>query len=365
MPSGFHNKKKILLNFSLIKILPFIVILLAFYNQVKGLESVIDSLQKSFTIKGDWFMAAQWLVPNQDNNAFRLKRGYLTVENQFNQTFSARYTQDITIDDEGDDAGNVELRFKYCYLKVQIPALSFFTHAFVEIGLVHRPWIDFEEHINDYRVQSEMFLERSKVINAADFGLTYVTLLGGKMNQGYIESVSSSCPGKYGSIAMGIYNGGGYHAIEANNNKTIEGRFTLRPFPDEIPGLQFSYNMAFGKGNDTSKTNFRVHSFYISWESRYITLAAQYYTGKGNMSGTSQVKNSGYSLFGEFVVPRTKFMLFSRYDFFHPETNDDSRIIVGGAGYRFYKQNKILFDFDWYQKATVMRTYEIALEIIF
>ena len=49
---------------------------------------------RSFTVKGDWFIAYQWYEPNQNNNAFKLKRGYLTVENTFNETFSARYTQE-------------------------------------------------------------------------------------------------------------------------------------------------------------------------------------------------------------------------------------------------------------------------------
>jgi hypothetical protein len=324
-----------------------------------------DSTRKFFTIKGDWFMASQWLSPNQDNNAFKLKRGYLTVETRFNDVFSARYTQDITIDDEGDDAGNVELRFKYCYLKTALPDLSFFTNSYFEVGLVHRPWIDFEEHINDYRVQSEMFLERGKVISSADFGITYVTLLGGKLDPEYQQSVSNSYPGKYGSISLGVFNGAGYHALENNNNKTVEGRFTVRPLPEHIPGLQVSYNMAFGKGNDSLSSDFRMNSFCLSHESCWLTLTAQYYFGKGNMSGTSQSNNDGYSFFGEFVIPNTKFMVFSRYDYFHDHATDPYQIMVGGFGCRFFKQNKILFDMDWSDKSSVRRIYEIALDIRF
>jgi hypothetical protein len=341
------------------------LVLIASMLPATAQSSKSDSVQRSFVIKGDWFMAYQWLSPNEDNNAFKLKRGYLTVENQFNDVFSARYTQDITIDDEGDDAGNVELRFKYCYLKAALPDVSVFTHSYVELGLVHRPWIDFEEHINDYRVQSEMFLERSKIISSADFGVTFVTLLGGRLDDDYRQNVSSSYPGKYGSIAVGIYNGGGYHALENNNNKTVEGRFTLRPFPEKLAGLQLSYNMAFGKGNDTASTNFRLNSFYLSYESHYLTLASQYYVGKGNMSGTSTSKNTGYSLFGEIIIPKTKFMVFSRYDYFDAEKSDPYSVVAGGVGYRFYKKNKILFDIDWCDKSTVKRVYEIAMDIRF
>ena len=34
-------------------------------------------------------------------------------------------------------------------------------------------------------------------------------------------------------------------------------------------------------------------------------------------------------------------------------------------GYRFYKQNKILFDIDWSDRSTLRRIYEVALEIKF
>jgi hypothetical protein len=123
--------------------------------------------------------------------------------------------------------------------------------------------------------------------------------------------------------------------------------------------------MAFGKSNDTLNSDFRLNSFYLSYESRYLTLSAQYYLGKGNMSGTSTANNTGYSFFGELVIPGTKFMLFSRYDYFDPENADAYQAVIGGAGYRFYKQNKILFDIDWSDKSSVKRIYEIALDIRF
>lgn len=64
---------------------------------------------------------------------------------------------------------------------------------------------------------------------------------------------------KYGTFSIGIYNGGGYHAMEENTNKTVESRLTFRPFPQTIPGLQFSYNMIYGKGN-TSLNPFRFRT---------------------------------------------------------------------------------------------------------
>ncbi len=331
-------------------------------------------------IKGDWFFAYQVNLSDREN-AFKLKRGYLTVEKQFNDIFSARYTQDITIDQEGDDAGNVELRFKYCYLKTELPDLGFFKHSYVQVGLVPRPLIDFEASINDYLLQGKMYLDRMNIISSADFGLTAVTLLGGKMDENYLSKVSSSFPGKYGSIAIGIYNGGGYNSLEYNNNKTIEGRFTLRPLSAIFPGLQFSYNMAIGHGNDTLQTPFRVHSFFLSHETRYTTFTAQYYLGTGNQNGYSWNSNRGYSFFGELCVPKLPITLFGRYDYFHSfilgsiiGEYETTQVIVGGIAWKFYKNNRLLLDID---KTTTTFPYwavpsqtssivtEIALEIVF
>ncbi len=319
-----------------------------------------------FTIKGNWFMAYQDYIDENRMSLFKLKRGYLTVEKQLNDIFTARYTQDITIDEEGDDAGNVELRFKYCYLRTHLPSFSIFTHSFIEAGIVHRPLIDFEQKINDYRVQSKMFLERAGIISSADFGLTFVTLLGGEMAEEYQKNVSKSYPGKFGSFAFGVYNGGDYHSLEMNNNKTIEGRLSLRPFPEKISGLQFSYNFAYGKGNDSISSDFQLNSFFVSNENLYSIVTAQYYWGVGGKSGGEELAKNGYSFFGEFLIPKTKLAIFGRYDFFDTEIANPYQNIIGGISYYFYKKNKILFDIDWSNKENELkRIYEVALRIKF
>ena len=62
---------------------------------------------------------------------------------------------------EGDDAGNIEMRLKYMYLKMKMDQFDFLPSSYFEFGMVHRPWLDFEESINGFRMQGTMFLERS------------------------------------------------------------------------------------------------------------------------------------------------------------------------------------------------------------
>lgn len=113
------------------------------------------------------------------------------------------------------------------------------------------PWLDYEEHVNWYRCQDTIFIERNSTFNSADFGLTFVSLLGGEMSEEYQRKVNNKYPSRYGSMAFGVYNGGGYHASEKNENKVLEGRLTVRvrPLPDIIPGFQLSYFGITGKGN--------------------------------------------------------------------------------------------------------------------
>ncbi|MFC1557207.1 hypothetical protein ACFL6I_28610 [candidate division KSB1 bacterium] len=302
-------------------------------------------------ISGQWFLSFQ-AGENEgaDINRFYAHRGYLTFKPTFTESLSARITPDITIDNSGD----VKVRLKYMYMNFNLPSKGLFTKPYVEFGLAHRAWLDYEEHIDYYRMQGTMFLERNHLFNSADFGVTFVSLFGGEMDSGYQERVNNKYPGRYGSMALGVYNGGGYHAVENNTNKIIESRVSLRPLPDSVPGLQASYFGVFGKGNTIQEPDWTLHSAFLSYEHEIVVATAQYYTGKGNSKGDAVDANgtatgqTGYSFFSELKIPDTQFSVIGRFDSFDPDTdirdNDIERAIVGVA-YRFHG-HKALLDYD-------------------
>lgn len=341
--------------------------------QTNDAQIKATSILQNTSFSGQYFMSYNYNDQSELHNIL-LKRGYFTIKNELNDVFSVRYTQDITLDEEGGDAGNVEMRLKYLYLKAKIDKIDFLKHSFVEVGLVHRPWLEFEQHINQYRVQGTMFSERTKIISSADFGLTYIGLIGGEIDKKYQKEINNKEAGKYGSFAIGVFNGGGYHAIEYNSNKTFESRLSLRPFPDFMPGLQISHGFAYGRAN-LAKTPpiFRMNLIMLSSESKYHKITAQYLEGAGDFAGKyiDDINNSynsqGYSFFGEFLIPKSKFAVFSRYDNFTIKKSTDYAIenIIGGISYRFYK-NKVLLD---YQQSKMpgqrINYYELALEIAF
>ena len=336
-----------------------------------------SNFSKHIKITGLFYLAGQYKNQNKTADfAFLVRRAYLSVNAQISKNLSARYTQDITIDNQGNDAGNIELRVKYLYLQYKIPDFLFFTNTRLKFGIVQRPWLDFEEHINAYRVQGTMFMERSFLFNSAGFGISCQGLLGGRMNGEYVTQVHPYSPGKYGSFAFGIYNGGGYHQFERNMNKNFEARITIRPFPSAVPGLQFSYLGIFGKGNIPEKPDFVLNAGFVSYESRYVTVTAQYESGRGNSYGTfvdstfSALPQHGFSFYSELKIPKTAFAVYARYDYFslmkYGAIEINKRRIYG-VSWRFLKQNKLVFS---YQDSSLFNMpksniYDLALDISF
>lgn len=358
------------MKFSLLILLSTVIF---FSQQLSAQDSskTKNTFIKNTEISGQWFISGNY----EDHDSLyqiELKRGYFTIESHLTENLNARYTQDITLDTEGDDAGNVEMRLKYLYLQQKINLLPKFQKGSISIGMVPRPWIEFEQKINAYRVMGSMFLEKTNVLSSADFGFIYEGLIGGEIDKQYQKEVNSAYPGKYGSFSFGLYNGGGYHDVERNNNKTFEARMTLRPLPAIMPGLQFGYAYANGKANLTNNdADFVMNVLYLSSESKYHVLMAQYYSGVGDYAGTyvdtlfQSNKNSGYAFFGEFKIPQTKFSIVGRYDKFESENDISLTRINTGIAYRFLKNKLVLGAEYWDKNGDIRRMYELALEIRF
>jgi polyhydroxyalkanoate synthesis regulator phasin len=321
----------------------------------EDVDKVLKALKK-FKIGFLWYLSYQngqnGKGSGEDYSRFLIKRGYINIYYKFTPWFKVRVTPDVNMmeDDENNFDGSFALRLKYMYGQFNLPDYSIFTKPFVEVGMVHMPWLDYEEHVNFYRCQGTMFLERNHIFNSADLGVTAVSLFGGMMDEEYQHNVNHYYAGRYGSVALGVYNGGGYHASEENENKPFEGRLTIRPLPDIIPGLQLSYFGIYGKGNNDTEPDWTVNLPFVSYEHEYVTLTGQYYRGTGNQKGTDEYKKDGYSFFTE-IKPIDKFSIIGRYDYFNENKDvDDADNVryIAGIAYHFYKQHKnmLLLDYD-------------------
>ena len=294
-----------------------------------------------------------------DFSEFLVKRAYLTVQKTFLPMLSSR----VTLDAYQDVTGDLKARMKYLYAAFNLPNFYKITDLNLEFGLVHTPWLDFEEHINYYRMQDTMFMERVGIIDSGDFGLTIMGYIGGRMAEEYRRMVNDKYCGRYGSFAAGIYNGGGYHAQELNENKVFQGRLTVRPLPDLMPGLQMSYFQINGKVNQNETAHspaspWAGHTFMLSYEHKCFTLTGQYITGYGNKSGQwinwssfsiSAWNYEGYSFFAELKAG-AHIRGIARYDHLHPGVQDlpgNYNRYITGAGWDFGNRNLLLIDYDW------------------
>ena len=320
----------------------------------KDIEKIVSAL-KDIKFESLMYLSYQdGESGDADYSRFALKRGYFTIKKTILPWFSARMTTDISQVSDSTAGNNLDgsttLRIKYLYGQFNIPDNSFLTKPNVEFGQVHMPWLDFEEHINYFRLQDPMFIERNGILNSADIGVTFSSLLGGTMSDEYQKTVNKEYPGRYGSVSFGIYNGGGYHSSEKNNNKVFMGRLTIRPLPDVLPGLQFSYFGTTGKGNKDSEPDWSTNLGFVSFEHKYATLTGSYFTGTGSQGGGDENDKDGYSVFAE-VKPTDKFSLIGRYDRFDPNTdvkNDENNRYIAGVAYMLDKphKNMVLLDYE-------------------
>lgn len=335
-------------------------------------KKVADFLS-GLSFSGEWYLAYSYeQSPSDTINEFRLKRGYVTVQKKFSKRLSTRVTQDVSVDHEGDGEGDIEVRLKYMYVKYRFDDFSVFTKPFVEFGLVHRPWLDFEQKVNPYRVQGTMYLERYYVLRSADYGITFGALLGGKMDEAYSKSVGDKYPGRYGSMSVGVYNGGGYHAVERNDNKLVETRVTLRPLPDQLPGAQISWVGGLGKGNQEESPDLFYNAAYLSYQHPDFQFNMQAYYGEGDIDGEAiladgeSYNRDGFSAFTEIRYPWNKLALLLRYD----RMNDDTEPFqtkrdryIAGISYRFHKGAMFLLHYDRLDEEIVDTETEELLEL--
>lgn len=174
-------------------------------------------------------------------NAFHLTRAYLGIRLRLNSWIGARVTYDVSqatdlgragaapIDEDGEAAvvdgsrvqGSMLARLKYGYLDLDVEALS----LDLRFGVIHTPWIDWIEHIEDSRLFRKVMLENEYHYPSADFGVAVV---------GHVSD--------YLAYHIGFYNGEGYHGVEDTRFKDFIGRVSFRPAPRVrgVSGLMLS-----------------------------------------------------------------------------------------------------------------------------
>jgi hypothetical protein len=278
-------------------------------------------------------------------NSFEVGRAYINVTGNISHLVSFRVTPDIagrfstTVSSKSTVAGgatgetvtttttgstsydgNLVFRLKYAFGQLNLDEWTT-KGTWLRLGQQQTPYIDFIEGIYRYRFQGTVFMERSGYGSSADVGFS-----------GHYAIVND-----YGDLHVGIYNGDTYSKAEPNDQKGIEGRFTLRPLARMATwkGLRLT---AFFK-SDHYIANSPRNRFLAAatFEHKNVNLGLEYLnaTDKANAAG-AQVKGNGFSF---WATPRTNVGLegLFRYDSLKPNKDVDAKrnITIVGLSYWF------------------------------
>ncbi len=268
-----------------------------------------------------------------DQNQFSVQRAYVNVIGKFSGGVMTRITADIA--PTGAPATNQVYRLKYAYA-AWTPGTSALTYKF---GLIHTPWLDWEEALWDYRMQGTMVTDRYKYLTSSDFGAG----IDGKWNNDMVN----------GQFA--IVNGEGYSGGTGDKRKDIQARVSVRVLETDdatrVGGLRVTGYVGVGTKDITGGSRNRFLGM-VSYRSKMLTLAGEFASTKDTTSpvtGTPNATGSIISVFGVLHVPNTAVAVIARFDAVDPNTsvaNDKQTRIIAGLSYQISPNLRVLADLD-------------------
>jgi hypothetical protein len=285
-------------------------------------------------------------VTNRHLNAFDITRAYINVVGKFTDGVGVRVTPDIY---RVTDA-SLAFRLKYAYA-TWTPENSPLTAKF---GLIHTPWLDWEEALWDYRMQGGMAMERFRSAAGA----------------GYLSSgdFGAGIDGKFGhdkvNFQIGAYDGEFYSKPEGDSYKDLEGRVSVRVLETDdqsrVGGLRVTGYGGIGTPVGGGRRN--RYLGMVSYKSKLFTLAGEYGRGRDRLdnlppvTGTPappapvpQVDSDVLSFFGVLNLPKTRVGIIGRYDLQKPDVavdDDTQERLIAGVSYQLTPQVRVLGDID-------------------
>ena len=282
---------------------------------------------------------------------FEMRRNYFQAKAYLLEDSKSflRVTLDSTYSNStANGEGHADVYVKYAYLYVDgiLPSTG------MEFGMVHRPWIDYEEHQGWWmRSISKVFVEASEashLTNSADLGFNFKTKTD------------------YFTSEFGLFNGEGYHGTNDNggangehigSGNSLEWRTTLaalgngkkkrKPKKDSYFDASFfgQYNMSNSKnsdgaGNDETYVWYGLHTVY---NTPSFLASAQYVSSENDLSDDSNWNGAGYSVNGTYRFGNKKeFSVIGRYDVWESEntTTEVSQVTNSSIYGLTYQQDK-------------------------
>lgn len=264
------------------------------------------------------------------NNNFDVTRAYVNLIGRFAGGVGARVTLDVN-----RPAGDNSLRYRLKYaFATYTPTGSPLTF---KLGMIHTPWVDFEETLWEYRMQGTIALDRNAYLTSSDIGF--------------------GVDGKWGpdnvNMQLAFVNGEGYSGGPGDQRKDIEGRVSVRVLmtndSSRVGGLRISGYGGYGKPTTGGQRNRFLGM--LSYRTKQITLAGEFATAKDSVTGTPTPSVTGrvITAFGVYKVPSSRVAVIARVDIVDPNTSatgDKQTRIIGGVSYQLSPNLRLLLDID-------------------
>lgn len=264
------------------------------------------------------------------NNNFDVTRAYVNLIGRFAGGVGARVTLDVSRP-TGDNS--LRYRLKYAYA-TYTPAGSPLTF---KLGMMHTPWVDFEETMWEYRMQGTIAMDRNAYLTSSDIGFG----IDGRWNNDAVNA------------QFAFVNGESYSGGPGDQRKDLEARVSVRVMMTDdssrVGGLRISGYGGYGKPSTGGQRNRFLGM--LSYKTKHITLAGEFATTKDSVTGTPTPSTTGrvITAFGVYKVPNSKVALIARVDIVDPNTsaaNDKQTRIIGGVSYQLSPNLRLLLDID-------------------
>lgn len=178
-------------------------------------------------------------------------KAYLNDKDYFRVTFDTIKELESTPTSSGQATGNSTAFVKYAYLWLD----KVLPYTGAEIGIAHRPWIDYEEHNAWY------YRSFNKVAVEDKFSTQYTSAITTTVGPDIINSadlgVNLKTKTTYFTSEIGVFNGEGYHADKAAANQAGSGDLS---FEWRLTGHLLGDGETVGK-NDRTKAEYAHVSF--------------------------------------------------------------------------------------------------------
>jgi hypothetical protein len=235
------------------------------------------------------------------NNNFDVTRAYVNAIGRFAGGVGARVTLDVN-----RPAGDNSLRYRLKYAFATYTPTG--SPLLFKLGMIHTPWVDFEETLWEYRMQGTTALDRNGYLTSSDIGF--------------------GVDGKWGpdnvNMQLAFVNGEGYSGGPGDQRKDIEGRVSVRVLmtndSSRVGGLRISGYGGYGKPTTGGQRNRFLGM--LSYKSKQLTLAGEFATTKDSVTGTPTASVTGrvITAFGVYKVPNSKVGVIARVDIVDPNT---------------------------------------------